>query len=61
MRALDGVKIGKYCPRGTVLFGEGQKAKGIFVLCEGRAKISIASAEGKVVVLRVAGAGEMLG
>lgn len=61
VRGLDSVRVSNYCPRGTVLFSEGQKANGVFVLSEGRAKISIASAEGKVVVLRVAGPGEMLG
>lgn len=61
IRGLDNVKIGKYHPRGSVLFVEGQPPRGVFVLCEGRAKVSIASAEGKTLVLRIAQRGDLLG
>lgn len=61
IRGLQNVKRSKYYPRHAVLFAEGQQSRGVYVLCEGRAKVSIASAEGKTVVLRVARPGEMLG
>src|SRR5713226_9340179 len=61
VRGLDNVKVGKYYPRGSVLFVEGQQARGVYVLCEGRAKVSIASAEGKTLVLRIAQSGDLLG
>ena len=61
VRGLDNVKVGKYYPRGSVLFVEGQQPRGVYVLCEGRAKVSIASAEGKTLVLRIAQSGELLG
>jgi CRP/FNR family transcriptional regulator, cyclic AMP receptor protein len=48
-------------PRGTVLFIEGQQAMGIYALNQGRVKVSIASAEGKTLVLRIAEPGELLG
>lgn len=35
--------------------------RGVYILCEGRAKISIASPEGKTLLLRIAHAGELLG
>ncbi|MDQ2921371.1 MAG: Crp/Fnr family transcriptional regulator [Acidobacteriota bacterium] len=61
VRGLDNVKVRRYYPRGSVLFVEGQRPKGFYVLCEGRAKVSIASAEGKTLVLRIAQPGELLG
>jgi CRP/FNR family transcriptional regulator len=61
LRGLDSVKISKIYPRGSVLFSEGQKPNGVYVLCEGRAKVSIGSAEGKTFVLRIAEAGDILG
>jgi CRP/FNR family transcriptional regulator, cyclic AMP receptor protein len=47
--------------RGSTLFREGQSARGIFVLCDGRAKLSVCSESGKHLVLRIAGPGEVLG
>jgi CRP/FNR family transcriptional regulator, cyclic AMP receptor protein len=61
IRGLHNVKIGKFYPRGSVLFAEGQQPCGVYVLCEGRAKVSIASAEGKTLVLRIAQSGDLLG
>lgn len=60
-RGLNNLKLSKYYPRGSVLFVEGQRPRGVHVLCEGRAKVSIASAEGKTLVLRIAQPGELLG
>ena len=60
-RALNNLKLTRSYPRGSVLFSEGQRPKGVYILCEGRAKISIASAEGKTLVLRIAAPGDLLG
>jgi CRP/FNR family transcriptional regulator len=51
----------KEYPRGSFLFGEGEKARGVYILSEGRAKVTINSAEGRTLVLRVAQPGELLG
>ena len=48
-------------PRGKVLFAEGEPARGIYLLRSGQASISIASREGRVVILRLARAGDVLG
>lgn len=48
-------------PAGAILFVEGQVPRGIFVLCSGRVKLSTASREGKVLILKFAEAGEALG
>jgi CRP/FNR family transcriptional regulator len=54
-------KSTKEYARGSVIFSEDEKPRGLYVLCEGRVKISIASAEGRTLVLRVAHPGELLG
>lgn len=61
LAALDNVKSTIVCPRNTVLFREGQPARGVFVLCEGRAKLSVCSESGKRLTLHVAVPGEVLG
>jgi CRP/FNR family transcriptional regulator, cyclic AMP receptor protein len=48
-------------PSGALLFVEGQSPRGAFVLCAGKAKLSTTSREGKVLILRIAEAGEALG
>lgn len=48
-------------PRGKVLFAEGEPARGVHVLRTGRATVSISSSEGRVVILRLAQAGDVLG
>lgn len=61
LRGLDKIKVSKYYPRGSVLFVEGEVARGVYLLCEGKVKVSIASPEGKTLVLRIADTGELLG
>jgi len=53
--------LGSFCPPNTVLFREGQPARGVFVLCEGRAKLSVCSESGRRLTLRIAVPGEVLG
>ncbi len=48
-------------PAGSLLFAEGQTPRGILVLCSGRVKLSTTSREGKVLILKVAAPGEVLG
>lgn len=48
-------------PGGAVLFVEGQMPRGAFVLCAGRVKLSTTSRDGKVLILKIADAGDMLG
>jgi CRP/FNR family transcriptional regulator, cyclic AMP receptor protein len=47
--------------RNAVLFVEGQKPRGAFVICNGRVKLSTSSADGKSIIVRVARAGQMVG
>ena len=55
------MKLSSLHPRGAVLFSQGQQARGVYVLHSGRAKVSISSSEGKVLILRIAQAGNLLG
>jgi CRP/FNR family transcriptional regulator, cyclic AMP receptor protein len=59
--ALNAIKQTCVYPQGALLFMEGQDSKGVFILCTGKAKVSAGSAEGKIVILRIAEAGEILG
>lgn len=61
LHAFDAIKEIAVVPRGATLFAEGRQPRGIFVLCEGRAKLSVCSDTGKRLMLRVAGPGEVLG
>jgi CRP/FNR family transcriptional regulator len=61
LEAFDAIKTIVRYPRGALLFEEGQTARGIFVLCEGRIKLSVCSEGGKRLTLRVASPGEVLG
>lgn len=47
--------------RGKVLFAEGEPVRGVYILRTGRAAVSISSSEGRVVTLRLAQAGDVLG
>jgi CRP/FNR family cyclic AMP-dependent transcriptional regulator len=59
--AFDAVKNTVAVPRDTVLFREGQTARGVFVVCEGRVRLTVCSDDGKRLLLRVAEPGEILG
>ena len=48
-------------PRGAVLFREGDQCSAVFVLCSGKVKVSAISKEGRIMILRIADAGDVLG
>ncbi|HZR32648.1 MAG TPA: Crp/Fnr family transcriptional regulator [Terriglobales bacterium] len=58
---LQKIKSSATYPKGAVLFVEGQNARGIFILCSGRAKLSTSAADGRSLILRIAEPGEVLG
>jgi len=61
LRDFDTIKTVFQIPRGETLFHESRSPRGVFVLCEGRVKLSVCSEQGKRLMLRVAGPGEVLG
>lgn len=46
---------------GDILFSEEELAKGVFILQQGKVKISTSSSDGKTLILRIATAGAVLG
>lgn len=48
-------------PEHTVIFLEGEKARGVYILCEGRANVLTTTIEGKTLILKIALPGEVLG
>lgn len=61
LEAFDGIKTAQVYPRGTVLFREGQPARGVLLLCDGRVRLSVCSESGRRMTLRMASPGEVLG
>jgi CRP/FNR family transcriptional regulator, cyclic AMP receptor protein len=61
LRALDGASYHSVMPPGALLFVEGQSPRGVYILCSGKVKLSTTSKEGKVLILKQAEAGEVLG
>lgn len=61
VHALDVVKITNTYSPGSMLFIEGQPSNGVYMLCHGEVKLFTCSRDGKVVILHVARAGELLG
>lgn len=59
--ALDAIQVTTTYPAGSVLFVEGETPRGLFILSSGRVKLSIGSANGRVMILRIAKPGEILG
>lgn len=57
---FDDIAQTNFYARGTRLFWEGQSPHGVFILCGGKAKLSISSSRGKS-LMRVAESGEILG
>lgn len=61
LNRLNEIKSTAVYPKSAILFLEREKPRGIFVLCSGKAKLSVSSSDGKVVILKVSGPGDILG
>ncbi len=48
-------------PGGFVLFAEGDVPRGVFIVHSGHVKVSICSGDGKILILRMASVGDVLG
>lgn len=58
---FESLKITKTYPKRSTLFAEGQPAKGVYMLCQGKVKLSTCSPDGKMIILEVAEPGDILG
>lgn len=61
LKAFQSIKTTHSHDKGTTLFVQGQPAIGLYMLCQGRVKLSICSKDGKAAILRMAEAGDILG
>lgn len=61
LRSPDEASHHTVMPAGALLFVEGQTPRGVFILCSGKVKLYTTSKEGKVLILKQAEAGEVLG
>ncbi len=58
---LNEIKSTAVYPKGAMLFIEGQMARGVFVLCGGKVKLSTTSREGKTIITKISDSGDILG
>lgn len=58
---FDQLRQRKAYDRGSVLFVEGHTASDVYVVCSGRLKLSMSSAEGRKLIARIARPGDLLG
>lgn len=61
LKIFESLKITNAYPKGSTLFMQGQNANGVYILCQGKVKISTCSRDGKVIILHIAEPGEVLG
>jgi CRP/FNR family cyclic AMP-dependent transcriptional regulator len=59
--SMDSIKFTGIYPKGSLLFVEGEQPRGVFILCSGRAKLTTSSSEGKLLIVKIAEPGEVLG
>lgn len=61
LKSFESIKVTKAYPKGANLFIEGQPTHGVYILCQGRVKLSTCSRGGKIMILGIAEPGDVLG
>jgi len=61
LEAMAAISYSTVYTEGSVLFVEGQMPRGVYILCRGKAKLSMVSKEGKTLILRISEPGDVLG
>jgi len=61
LQALNCSKFTSSYPAQAVLFVEGQVPRGVYMLCKGRVKLTMNSSDGRTIIVRICGSGEILG
>jgi CRP/FNR family transcriptional regulator, cyclic AMP receptor protein len=61
LEAFSQVKFTVSYPAEAVLFVEGQSPRGVYMLCKGRVKLTMNSADGKTLIARICDPGQVLG
>ena len=58
---IEKVAVKKTFPKNTILLSEGDSTDALYVICEGRVKVTIDDNEGKEIILSMLGTGEYFG
>ena len=58
---LNRIKHTSSYPEGAIVLMEGQAARGIYIVCQGRVKLMTTNSEGKTLIVKIAAPGEVLG
>ena len=61
LATIERVAIKKTFPKNTILFSEGDRTDSLYVICDGRVKVTINDDEGKEIILSILGKGEYFG
>jgi CRP/FNR family cyclic AMP-dependent transcriptional regulator len=61
LQSFEKIRHSHKYARGRKLFLQRQKPRGVFMVCQGRVKLTMSSIEGKTLILRLVHAGEILG
>lgn len=61
LQTLNEIKNPAIFPKGAVLLVEGQSPRGVFMLCSGKAKLSVCSGGARLLITHIAEPGEILG
>jgi CRP/FNR family transcriptional regulator, cyclic AMP receptor protein len=61
LEQLDEIKHVTSYPEGALVFVEGQAARGVHIVCQGKVKLMTTNREGKTLIVKIAQAGEVLG
>jgi len=61
VETLDALKFTTVHAKGALLFVEGEDPRSVYVLCSGKVKLTMASSDGRTLIVRIAEPGEVLG
>jgi CRP/FNR family transcriptional regulator, cyclic AMP receptor protein len=61
VETLDALKFTTVHAKGALLFVEGEDPRSVYILCNGRVKLTMASSDGRTLIVRIAEPGEVLG
>jgi CRP/FNR family transcriptional regulator len=61
LEGLDQIKHATAYPEGAMIFVEGQTPRGVYILCQGRAKLMTTNSDGRSLIVKIAEPGDILG
>lgn len=61
LEQLDRVSYVTTYPPAAVLFVERQVPRGVYILCKGQAKLSVVAEDGRTLIIKISGPGELMG